>query len=60
MEPYDQNIRRLIIQERIEQLARDRRNVSRDRRSRYGRLHLRELRGAGVRRRPRKAQLSGR
>jgi hypothetical protein len=55
MEPYDQNIRRLIVQERIEQLVRDYRSVSRDRRGR-GRLDPRELLGAGAHRRARKAQ----
>jgi hypothetical protein len=59
MEPYDQNIRRLIVEERIEQLAFDRRSASRDGRRR-GRLHLREVLGAAAHRRPRKAQLSGR
>jgi hypothetical protein len=58
MESYDQNIRRLIVQERIEQLARDRRSVSRDRRGRRGRTYLRELRDAGAHRSPRNAQLS--
>jgi hypothetical protein len=55
MEPYDQNIRRLIVQERIEQLVRDYRSVSRDRRGR-GRLDPRGLLGAGAHRRARKAQ----
>jgi hypothetical protein len=55
MEPYDQNIRRLIVQERIEQLVRDYRSVSRDQRGR-GPLDLRELLGPGAHRRARKAQ----
>ena len=58
MEPYDQSIRRLIIQERIEQLARDYGSVHRDRRRRRGRLDVRVLVGAGAYRRARKAQLS--
>ena len=57
MEPYDQNIRRLIVQERLEQLARDYRSVPRDRRGR-GRLDVRVLVGAGAYRLARKAQLS--
>jgi hypothetical protein len=57
MEPYDQSIRRLIVQERIEQLARDCRSVHRDRRRRRGRLDLRVL-GAEAHRRVRNAQLS--
>ena len=60
MEPYDQNIRRLIVQERIEQRARDYRSASRDRRQRRGRLYVREVLGAGAHRRPRNAQLSER
>jgi hypothetical protein len=59
MEPYDQNIRRLIVQERIEQLARDGRSVHRDRRRRRGRLDIRELLGAGAHRRARKAEPAG-
>jgi hypothetical protein len=55
MEPYDQNIRRLIVQEHIEQLARDYRGVPRDRRRR-GPLDLREQLDAGAQRRARKAQ----
>ena len=43
MEPYDQNIRRLLAQERIGQLVRDYRSVPRDRRGRRGRLGLRNL-----------------
>lgn len=43
MEPYDQNIRRLLAQERIEQLARDYRSEPRDRRGRRGRLDPRNL-----------------
>ena len=43
MEPYDQNIRRLIAQERIGQLVRDYRSAPRDRRRRRGRLDLRNL-----------------
>jgi hypothetical protein len=58
MEPYEQNIRRLIVQERIEQLARDYRSVPRDRRGLRGRLDVRELVGVGAYRRARKAQLS--
>ena len=58
MEPYDQNIRRLIVRERVEQLARDYRSVPRDRRRRRGRLDVRELVGARAYRRARKAQLS--
>jgi hypothetical protein len=58
MEPYDQHIRRLIVQERIEQLARDCRSASRDRRRKRGRLGLRERLGAGAYRRVRNAQLS--
>ena len=54
MEPYDQSIRRLIIQERIEQLARDYRSVPRDRRGRRGRLDV--LVSAEAHRRARKAQ----
>jgi hypothetical protein len=52
MGPYDQDIRRLIVQERIEQLARDYRSVPRDRR-RSGRLRLL---GAEAYRRVRNAQ----
>lgn len=55
MGSYDQDIRRLIVQERIERLARDYRNVRRDRRGR-GRLHLLRLLGAGAYRRVRNAQ----
>lgn len=55
MGPYDQDTRRLIVQERIEQLARDYRSVPRDRRRR-GRLHLLRLLGAGAYRRVRNAQ----
>lgn len=58
MEPYDQNIRCLIVRERVEQLARDYRSVPRDRRRRRGRLDVRELVGARAYRRARKAQLS--
>jgi hypothetical protein len=58
MEPYDQHIRRLIGQERAEQLARDYQGPSRDRRRRHGRLDLRGLLGAGAHRRARNAQLS--
>jgi hypothetical protein len=43
MEPYDQNIRRLIAQERIGQLVRDYGSAPRDRRRRRGRLDLRNL-----------------
>ena len=49
MESYDQNIRRLIVQERIAQLARDYRSVPRDRRLRRGELDPRELLDAGAR-----------
>jgi hypothetical protein len=56
MEPYDQNIRRLIAQERIEQLARDYASVSRDRRGRRGRLDLRNLARIAAYRRERNAQ----
>jgi hypothetical protein len=52
---YDQDIRRLIVQERIEQLARDYRSVPRDRRRR-GRLQLLRLLGAEAYRRVRNAQ----
>ena len=55
MEPYDQDIRRLIVQERIEQLARDYRSVRRDRRRR-GRLQLLGLLGAEAYRRVRNDQ----
>jgi hypothetical protein len=55
MGPYDQDTRRLLVQERIEQLARDYRSVPRDRR-RHGRLQLLRLLGAGVYRRVRNAQ----
>jgi hypothetical protein len=55
MGPYDQDTRRLIVQERIEQLARDYRSVPRDRRRR-GRLQLLRLLGAGAYRRLRNAQ----
>ena len=58
MEAYDQHIRRLIAQERIEQLASDYRSASRDRRRRRGRQHLRGLLDAGAYRRARNAQLS--
>jgi hypothetical protein len=58
MEPYDQHIRRLIAQERIEQLACDYRSASRDRRRQRGRQYLRGLLGAGAYRRARNAQLS--
>ena len=58
MELHDQNIRRLIVQERIEQLVRDRGISSRDRRQRRERLSLHDL-GAGARRRP-QSQLSSR
>jgi hypothetical protein len=58
MEPYDQHTRRLIAQERIEQLAYDYRSASRDRRRRHGRLDLRGLLGAGAYRRARNAELS--
>jgi hypothetical protein len=57
MEPYDQHIRRLISQERIEQLARDYGSARRDRRRR-GRFDLRGLSGAEAHRRGRNAQLS--
>jgi hypothetical protein len=57
MEAYDQHIRRLIAQERIEQLASDYRSASRDRRRRR-RFDLRSLLGAGAYRRSRNAQLS--
>ena len=59
MEPYGQDIRRLIVHERVEQLARDYRSVPRDRRRRRGRLDLRELLGAGAHRRARNAQPAG-
>jgi len=59
MEPYVQDIRHLIVQERVEQLARDYRSVPRDRRRRRGRLHLRELLAAGAHRRARNAQPAG-
>jgi hypothetical protein len=56
MEPYDENIRRLIVQERIERLAHDYPSVPRERRRR-GRLELRKLLGVvGAYRRARKAQ----
>jgi hypothetical protein len=58
MEAYDQHIRRLIAQERIEQLASDYRSASRDRRRRRSRFDLRSLLGAGAYRRSRNAQLS--
>jgi hypothetical protein len=58
METYDQHIRRLIAQERIEQLTRDCRSATRDRRRRRGRLDLHGLLGAGAHRRARKARLS--
>jgi hypothetical protein len=58
MEAYDQHIRRLIAQERIEQLASDYRSASRDRRRRRRRFDLRSLLGAGAYRRSRNAQLS--
>ena len=48
MQPYDQNIRRLIVRERIEQLARDYRSVPRDRRLR-GRPAPPELYDVGAR-----------
>ena len=48
MEAYDQHIRRLIAQERIEQLASDYRSASRDRRRRRGRQYLRGLLSAGA------------
>jgi hypothetical protein len=56
MEPYDQNIRRLIAHERTEQLARDYGNARRDRRRRRGRVDLRELLHIGAYRRARNAQ----
>jgi hypothetical protein len=56
MEPYDQNIRRLLAQERIGQLARDYRSGSRDHRSRRGRLDLRNLARIASYRRARNAQ----
>jgi hypothetical protein len=59
MEPYGQDIRRLIVHERVEQLARDYRSVPRDRRRRRGRLALRELLGARAHRRARNAQPAG-
>ena len=55
MEPYDQSTRNLIAQERIEQLVRDGRSVTRDGRRRRGRLDLRELFGNRVHRRARSA-----
>jgi hypothetical protein len=58
MEAYDQHIRRLIAQERIEQLASDYRSASRDRRRRRRRFDLRSLLGAGAYRRSRNAQIS--
>jgi len=58
MEPYDQNIRRLIVQERIEQLARDCRSASHDRRVGRGGLQPHELLGAAAHRREGKPQLS--
>ena len=58
MEAYDQNIRRLIAQERIGQLAADYRSASRDRQRRRRRFDLRSLLGAGAYRRSRNAQLS--
>jgi len=58
VELHDPNIRRLIVQERIEQLVRDRGISSRDRRQRRERLSLHDL-GAGAHRRPR-SQLSSR
>ena len=58
MEAYDQHIRRLIAQERIEQLASDYRCASRDRRRRRRRFDLRSLLGGGAYRRARNAQLS--
>jgi hypothetical protein len=57
MEPYDQHIRRLISEERIEQLARDCRRAPGDRRRR-GRFVLRGLSGAEAHRRAQNAQLS--
>jgi hypothetical protein len=56
MEPYDQNIRRLLAQERIEQLVRDYQSVPRDRRGRRGRLDLRNLVRVASQRRARSAQ----
>jgi hypothetical protein len=58
MEPYDQNSRRLIAQERVERLARDYPSASRDHGQRRGRLGPRGLLGAGAHRRARDAQLS--
>jgi hypothetical protein len=59
MEPYDQSIRNLIVQDRIEQLVRDGRSVPRDGRRRRGRLDLRELLGNRVHRRARSAHPAG-
>ena len=58
MEAYDQDIRRLTVRERVEQLARDCRSAARDRRRQRGRPGLRERLGAGAYRRARNAQLS--
>jgi hypothetical protein len=58
MEAYDQHTRRLVAQERVDQLTRDYRSATRDRRRRRKRFDLRSLLGAGAYRRSRNAQLS--
>ena len=55
MEHYNQDVRRLMAHERIEQLARDYGEAPRDRRRR-GRVQLRELLHIGAYRRARNAQ----